>query len=310
MTSTLQARDLLMDRAKGALTGLAVGDAMGLPGDRWPHARLRSTYGWIDQLLPARTGDRTRRAGHVSAGTLEAIAVAEALRDGGGRASEERITDRMDALGDRPRRPVHVARFAPLGIVHTSLDLDALIGDIVICAAPHHLSNAAVAAAALVAGVVTSALDAPIGATGAVFLPAHLEIGFRAAEIGLGHGSPVAAPSVIQRSLLAREIAMNAESDASFLQHLYDVIGTTPAATEVVPAAVGLLVRGEGVPFRVATLAANLGGACTAIGALATAMAGAINGLSVLPPDPVATVRTVNGIGPCELARELAELRH
>ncbi|TDE91463.1 hypothetical protein EXU48_14975 [Occultella glacieicola] len=310
MTSTLQARDLLMDRARGALTGLAVGDAMGLPGDRWPHSRLRTHYGWIDQLLPARTGDRTRRAGHVSAGTLEAIAVAEALRDGAGRATPEAVAERMDAAGDRPRRPVHISRFVPLGIVHTGLDLDALVEDILVTAGGHHLSNATVAAAALVTGVITSALDAPAGATGAVFIPAHLEIGFRAAEVGFTHGAPVAAPSVIQRSLLAREIAMNAESDASFLQHLYDVIGTTPAATEVVPAAVGLLVRGEGIPFRVATLAANLGGSSTAIGALATAMAGAINGRSVLPPDCVATVRSVNEIGPCELAQVLADLRH
>mgnify|MGYP005836767611 CR=1 FL=1 len=40
-------RDELLDRAKGSLYGLAIGDALGAPVEGWSVARIRETYGWI-----------------------------------------------------------------------------------------------------------------------------------------------------------------------------------------------------------------------------------------------------------------------
>ncbi len=296
-----QSTEHTLDRAAGALSGLALGDAMGRPARGWPQHRIRCHFGWISDL---------------------AAAPVPAPGDGpvGAMGSATRAAFQLAARWPQPlRRPVSARAARPDG---TSLTAHRLLPVGIACRDEHAIAAhivrlggtrataSALAGAALVAGTISSAVDAPDGSTDAVFLAAHLEMGIRAVEAIGGRGAQDVAPSVIERSLLAREIAVRAPDDQAFLTRLYDVVGVSKAAAESVPAAVGLLVRGEADPTRTSVLAANLGGETSRIGALATAMAGAVRGRAAMSASLRAHVEHVNEVCSVSLARQLLDQRH
>lgn len=289
-----------LDRAAGALCGLALGDAMGRPGRGWPQHRIRGHFGWIADLAAApvpRPGDGP--VGTVGGATRAAFDLAANWPQ----PRRPRRTDRPANL-DGTSLTAH--RLLPVGIA--CRDEEAIAARVVDLGGTRATCTA-LAGAALVAGMVSSALDAPQDATDPVFLAAHLEVGFRAAEAVGGRGAADVAPSVLERSLLAREIAVRAPDDHTFLSRLYDVVGVSKAVAESVPAAIGLLVRAEADPTRASVLAANLGGETSRIGALATAMAGAVRGRASLVKHWRAHVEHVNEVCSVTLAQRLLEQR-
>ena len=40
-------REILKDRIAGAIAGMVLGDALGVPGELWPREKVRGRYGWI-----------------------------------------------------------------------------------------------------------------------------------------------------------------------------------------------------------------------------------------------------------------------
>lgn len=296
-----QSTEHTLDRAAGALLGLALGDAMGRPGRGWPQQRIRGQLGWIADLSPARVprpGDGP--AGTMGPTTRAAFTLAAHWPQGP-----------RSRLRSRPARPdgtsLAAHRLLPVGIV--CRDAEGIAAQIVRLGGTRTTSSA-LAAATLVAGVISSAVDAPDGATDPVFLAAHVEMGFRAMEEIGGRGRADVAPSVIERSLLAREIALRAPDDEAFLTRLYDVVGVSKAAAESVPAAVGLLIRAEADPTHTSVLAANLGGETSRIGALATAMAGAVRGRAAVADQWRVHVENVNSVCSVSLAQQLLEQRN
>ncbi|MGH3727305.1 MAG: ADP-ribosylglycohydrolase family protein [Micromonosporaceae bacterium] len=335
---------LRLDRAQGCLVGVALGDAMGMPGELWPRAQVKAHFGWIDRFLPGPDGHFVVdgfAAGQVTDDTQQTLMLAEAILSAGGVVRADTVAQHLVAWADRvgategnflgpssaraiqklregadPRTTGRggatngaAMRIAPVGIVRSSSDLEALVDAVVEATVMSHDTNVAVAGASLVAGVISAALDAPGGPVDQDAIADRLQFGLRAAAVGLGRGEQVVAASVIERCMLAREIALSTGDDEAFLQRLYDVVGASVATPESVPAAVGLLVRGAADPYRVAVLAANLGGDTDTIGAIATGMAGAISGLSAIPADLATTLETVNGITLETMAGRLLEVR-
>lgn len=329
--------DRLLDRAAGALVGLALGDAMGMPGELWVPERIRQTWGWIDRLLPAPPGHQIVDgfvAGQVTDDTQQAYMLAATIRDAGGEVRAEDVArelvawaDRVGAsngnfLGPSSARAIDLLRsgadprstgtggdtngaamrIAPVGLVRRPDDLDALVDAVVEATVMSHDTGVAISGASLVAGVVSTAIE---GAD----LEEAIEAGLRAAASGRRRGEQTVAASVPARSRLAIELAHRPTSDAEFLAELYDLVGTWVTTTESVPAAVGLVVRAGGEPLRAAELAANLGGDTDTIGAMAGAMAGALSGQRGVPAEMIAVLREVNGIDPAGLAAELVALR-
>ena len=76
-----------LSRARGALAGLALGDALGMPTQAMSPTQIAETYGWVDSL---RDGDPSQPyapgmpAGHVTDDTEQALLVADLLVDGAG----------------------------------------------------------------------------------------------------------------------------------------------------------------------------------------------------------------------------------
>ena len=294
-----QSTEHTLDRAAGALCGLALGDAMGRPGRGWPQERIRGHFGWITDLAAApvpRPGDGP--VGTMGSATRAAFQLAARW--------PQQLLPRVGAPArpDGSSRTAH--RLLPVGIA--CRDEEAIAAHIVRLSGTR-ATLTALAGAALVAGMISSAVEAPEGSTDAVFLAAHLEMGMRAVETIGDRGTQDVAPSVIERSLLARELAVRAPDDHSFLSRLYDVVGVSQAAAEAVPAAVGLLVRAEADPTRTSVLAANLGGETSRIGALATAMAGAVRGRAAMCEAVRAHVEHVNEVCSVSLAARLLDQR-
>lgn len=306
-----------LDRATAALLGVALGDALGMPTEGLTRAEIRARHGVVTTLLSA--PERDMPAGHVTDDTEQTLMLAEAILDGGGQVRAEVVTRHLlawvDAAGEHaaavigpstaralellrggadPRTTAATGttngaamRIVPVGLRHPPGPalVDAVVES---CAMSHHTS-VAIAAAALVAGVVSAALD---GAD----LDAALEVGLAMATDGTTRGHPVDQPSVVDRAHEARRIALEAADDDAFLACLEAAVGTSVAAAESVPAAVGCLVRGGADPWRVAMLGANAGGDTDTIAAMAAAMAAALAGTDTLPADLVREVLAVNGL--------------
>ena len=330
MTST-------QERAAGVLAGLALGDAMGMPGELWVPERIREQWGWLSGFHPAPPGHEIVDgfvAGQVTDDTQQAFMLAETIRDAGGEVRAEDVArelvawaDRVGAsngnfLGPSSARAIDLLRtgadprstgaggdtngaamrIAPVGLVRRPGDMEALVDAVVEATVMSHDTGVAISGASLVAGVVSTAIE---GAD----LDEAIEAGLVAASLGRRRGQQTVAASVPARTRLAVELAGRGGSDADFLAELYDFVGAWVTTTESVPAAVGLLVRADGDPLRATELAANLGGDTDTIGAMAGAMAGALSGLAAIPADLLAVLREVNGIDPEALAGQLLPFR-
>ncbi|MCC6496763.1 MAG: ADP-ribosylglycohydrolase family protein, partial [Propionibacteriaceae bacterium] len=82
------------DKAAGALAGLALGDAMGMPGELWVPERIRATWGWLSGFHPAPAGHQIVdgfMAGQVTDDTQQAYMLAETIRDAGGEVRAEDV---------------------------------------------------------------------------------------------------------------------------------------------------------------------------------------------------------------------------
>ncbi|SEE88057.1 ADP-ribosylglycohydrolase family protein [Ruania alba] len=321
MVSITAAGAAVHDRTCGALLGLALGDSMGRAGRGWTQDQVRHQLGWVSGLLPGNSGGQ---AGTVGSGTRAVLQMASGWPHRGRTdpvAARDAPLDATDVLEDTVPSSAVLRRTAtravdassglaqravPIGIAfNETRSIAARVAEV---AGPGTTSTA-LAAAGLVGGLISSALDAPTGAEDPVFLAAHLEMGFRSAEATAGYGAEDAVPSVIESALLARDIAVRAPDDAVFLQRLYDVVGVSALCTEAVPAAVGILFRAGGHPARTCVLAANLGGETSRIGALATAMAGAVLGRDAIPAELSQQLEQVNHLRIADLAVQLVQLR-
>ena len=327
----------VVDRAAGCLAGLALGDAMGMPGELWVPQKIRHTFGWLSGFHPAPPGHEIVDgfvAGQVTDDTQQAFMLAATICEAGGELRAEDVARELVAWADRvnasagnflgpssakaiellragadPRSTGNggetngaAMRIAPVGIVRRPGDLYALVDAVVEATVMSHNTGVAVIVASLVAVVISAGVE---GAS----LEEAIEVGLRAADLGRQRGQQTVAAAVSARARLAIELAERPTSDREFLTELYDLVGAWVTTTESVPAALGLVVRTKADPLRATELAANLGGDTDTIGAMAGAMSGSISGVQGVPAEMLAQLREVNGLDPEGLAAELVELR-
>src|SRR5699024_7304055 len=87
MTASTVTDAQLLTHAEGCLLGVALGDAMGMPGELWPRDRVRAHFTWIEEFLPGPDGHFVVDgfvAGQVTDDTQQTYMLAEAIIDGGG----------------------------------------------------------------------------------------------------------------------------------------------------------------------------------------------------------------------------------
>jgi ADP-ribosylglycohydrolase len=325
------------DRALGALTGLAVGDALGMPTQSMSRAAIAAAYGPVTGLLTAVAEQPiapSMPAGSITDDTEQAILLARLLIDGDGTVEPHVFAEALlgweadmvrrgsaDLLGPSTKLalsrlqdgvPAEEAgrtgttngaamRVAPVGIATPSGNLHTLVDAVAATARVTHNTSLGIAAAAAVAAAVSAGVD---GAS----LPEALDAAERAAVVGgeRGHWAPggeIAARVHWARGWV-RGMAHDAVADA-----VARVIGTSVASQESVVAAFALAEAMGDDPPAALRLAAGLGGDTDTVAAICGAMLGAVHGVGAFRPDVVDTVLTVNSLELGPLVDGLLALR-
>lgn len=310
------------DRALGALVGGALGDALGMPTQTLSPAQIHTAYGSVTDFV-APTAEHPVScglcAGAVTDDTEQTLLLGETLLASGSTFDDSRWVEALvrweddvrargsyDLLGPSTKRAIDAVRagtpaaeagrfgdtngaamrIAPVGILMAGAPLGALIEKVVETCRATHNTSLAIAAASAVAAAVAS------GVSGGTWQTA-IETAQGAARQARGHGHWVAGADIAGRIGWAVSLAAKHDRETA-RQQIIDLIGTSVASQESVPAAFGVLALAEGDAWQAAVLAANLGGDTDTIGAIAAAMAGACSGYSKLPTDKVAALKGVD----------------
>lgn len=332
----------LYDKVLGSLYGVALGDAMGMPGELWPRARVLAHFGKIDRFLPGPDGHFVVDgfvAGQVTDDTQQAIMLAEAIVAEDGDVIPETVAkhlvawaDRIGAsegnfLGPSSARAIDklrnggslwetgltgetngaAMRIAPVGLVSRLDELEDLVDRVEASAAMSHRTDVAISGASAIAAAIAAAVEADPADPAAI--DAVVAASLAGARAGAMRGVRVVAPSIARRIELAVSVVRAATDDDAALAELYDVVGASVATTDTVPAAIGLFVLAGGDPYRSALLAANLGGDTDTIGAVVGGITGAFTGITGIPQSLRAHLDAVNDLPFESLATALAEFR-
>jgi len=326
-----------VDRARGALHGLAIGDALGMPTQLMSREEVAACFGVLDGFREAPAHHPIAAglpAGSITDDTEQALLLADALLVNGGHLDSEDLVRRLVAWAERarergsldllgPSSSAAVAaavagapldetgrfgatngaamRIAPVGLIMSTDDLDALVDLVVEASRVTHHSGVAIAGAAAVAAAVS-------GGIGGASVAQATTLGIRAAELGQRRGDWVAGAVVARRIAWAIGLVDPDDHDRS-VRDIVELIGTSLATQESVPAAFAVLALHPDDPWQACLTAASLGGDSDTIAAMAGAIAGSCHGMDGWPADAVRTVLETNKLDLDLIAEKLLALR-
>jgi ADP-ribosylglycohydrolase len=327
----------IVDRARGALYGLAIGDALGMPTQLMSHQEVAACFGVLDGFQEAPAGHPIASglpAGSVTDDTEQALLLADAVLVGAGHIESDDLARRLLAWAERARErgsldllgpsssaavaalmaggPVDEAgrsgatngaamRITPVGLIISSGDLDALVDLVVEASRVTHHTGVAIAGAAAVAAAVSGGIDG-------VSVSEATTLGIRAADLGQRRGVWVAGAAVARRIAWAVGL-VDADDHERSVRDVVELVGTSLATQESVPAAFAVLALHPEDPWQACLTAASLGGDSDTIAAMTGAIAGACHGMDGWPADAVRTVREINQLDLETYAEKLLALR-
>lgn len=331
-------------RARGALYGLAIGDALGMPTQMLSRRAIVERWGgFLTGFEPAPPDHPIAAglpAGAVTDDTEQAVLVGRLLVKGHGVIAPRQLAGALvdwerdmaargslDLLGPSTKRaiaavlsgvPVEQAgasgdtngaamRIAPVGI---AVPLDPAAAN---RSSLSTLVDWVVAASYVthntgiaLAGAAAVAAAVSAGIAGASVADATA-IATAAARLAAGRGHWVAGADVAARIEWAVGLVAGRDrAEAAGL--IYTLVGTGLATQESVPAAFAVLAAMPDDPWQACLLAASLGGDCDTIAAMAGAVAGACHGLGAFPAGARAVI-DAQGLGLTALADDLCTLR-
>jgi len=330
--------DPRFSRAYGALAGLALGDALGMPTQAMSPQQIQTVYGQVTGLVD---GDKSQpyapgmAAGSVTDDTEQALLIASLLLKGHGSglnldasefshallAWEDSMIERgsLDLLGpstkaalERVRageNPLCVGgegttngaamRVTPIGIAASTSDRQLFADAVWSSCQVTHATRQGFQSAALVAAAVSLGIDA--GAADVTDLLWEA-VAFVRSLPERGAWSP--EPDVVAATHRALKLAAQPSSS---LEWLAEQIGTAVASAQAIPMAFALLARDPSP--RALLQAANLGGDTDTIGAIAGAILGASLGVEVFDAYGLAQVEQVSQLDLPSVATDLLALR-
>ena len=337
--------DPRFSRAYGALAGLALGDALGMPTQSMSPEQIRAVYGRITGLVD---GDASQPyapgmpAGSVTDDTEQALLIASLLIRGRGSSSgrvalnavefahallawEDSMIERgsLDLLGPSTKAALERVRAGedPLtvggeGTTNGAAMRVTPIGIAVSTEDPEAFAEAVWSSCRVThatrqgfqsAALVAAAVSMGIDAarSPSLDLRSLLRKALTYVESLPERGAWTPDPDVIAATRRAMQLAVNPTS--SSLECLVEQVGTSVASAHAIPMAFALLARDPSP--RALLDAANIGGDTDTIGAIAGAILGAVLGVEVLPADSLSMIEEVSHLGLSSVAGDLLALR-
>lgn len=310
------------DRILGALYGQALGDAMGMPSELWPRRRVKAHFGWIDRFLPGPAENNAAcyfNQAEFTDDTSMALCLADALIECEGQINPDVIgrhilqwatdfdafnknvlgpTSKIALNAIRDGKPVSELenngvtngasmRASPLGCLLPATRLEHFVGEVALASSPTHKSDLAIAGAVVVSWAISRAID---GASWTHIVDALPGIARYAQEARVTTFSA----SLAARIELALKTVREANGIESASEQVYQLVGAGTSTLESVPAAIAMVELAGTDPNRCAILCANLGGDTDTIGAMATAICGALQGVQAIDSALKAELDKVN----------------
>jgi ADP-ribosylglycohydrolase len=326
------------DRAAGALYGLAVGDALGMPTESLPRGEIVARYGPLLEEFQPGAPDQPLApglpAGTVTDDTEQALLLAHLIISGKGEIDEEdfarqllaweedmRARGSLSLLGPSTKWALSALlagtpltetgrsgttngaamRITPVGLATPAGDLDLLLRRVVTASRVTHNTGVALAGAAAVAAAVSA------GVAGAS-VPEAVGAAVTAARRAAGLGRWVAAADVAARITWATGLTAGRPA-GEVLDQVDTLVGTSLATQESVPAAFAMLAAAPDDPWLAVRMAASAGGDTDTVAAITGAVGGACHGVSAFPEQARATVSSVNGLELDQVAAALLAVR-
>ena len=337
--------DPRLSRAYGALAGLALGDALGMPTQAMSPEQIRAVYGRITGLVD---GDASQPyapgmpAGSVTDDTEQALLVASLLIRGRGSSSgrvalnavefahallawEDSMIERgsLDLLGPSTKAALERVRAGedPLtvggeGTTNGAAMRVTPIGIAVSTEDPEVFADSVWSTCQLTHATHQGFQSAALVAAAVSFgidwdtpspsdMTALLWKALTYVDSLPERGAWTPDPDVVAATRRAMQLVANPAS--SSLECLIEQVGTSVASAHAIPMAFALLARDPSP--RALLDAANIGGDTDTIGAIAGAILGAALGEQVLPADSLSMIEEVSHLNLPSVALELLELR-
>ena len=327
----------MKNRIAGAVYGQAIGDALGMPSELWPRERVKNFFGKITDFLDGPAENNAAcyfRKGEFTDDTSMALAVADAVIERKGDIDPVLIGQnilswayRIDAfnkniLGPTSKvalnaikegRPVSelpnngmtngaAMRIAPVASMLSTRCVDTFIEDVFQLSSATHKSDVALAGAVAVAWSVSRAID---GAGWEEIKSELSEITEKAQKRNITTFSA----SMARRIELGFELVNDSSDEEEASEKVYHILGAGTGTIESVPAALAMVELAKADPNRCALLCANLGGDTDTIGAMATAICGAISGVEAFKPYYLTTINECNDMNLDRYVDQLQQLR-
>ncbi|MFK0570255.1 ADP-ribosylglycohydrolase family protein [Endozoicomonas sp.] len=327
----------IKSRIAGAVYGQAIGDALGMPSELWPRERVKSFFGEITDFLDGPAENNAAcyfKKGEFTDDTSMALAVADAVIERKGDIDPVLIGQnilawayRIDAFNKNILGPTSkvalnaikegipvselpnngmtngaAMRIAPVASMLSTACVDHFIEDVFQLSSATHKSDVALAGAVAVAWSVARAIDGISWEAIKAELP---EIAEKAQKRNITTFSA----SMARRIELGFDLVKNSNGDEDASEKVYHILGTGTGVIESVPAALAMVELAETDPNRCALLCANLGGDTDTIGAMATAICGAIRGVEAFKPYYMDTINERNDLNLDRYVDLLEQLR-
>lgn len=314
----------MKNKILGTLYAMAIGDAIGMPPELWSRKRIKEKYGLITDFLDGDLENEISyqyKKGNFTDDTAQALVILDSLIDTGFIPHSNSIANhilawavREDAfekniLGPTSKSTLELfrqnkdatkfsdtatsngaaMRIAPIGCLFHPDDKIKLCNYVRDVSKITHSSDITIAGACMIAMAVSSVLEYSDRMQ-------MIEDVISIEEYAMSLGADTVCASLKKRILYGVSLAIKyADDEEKFLSELYDMFGATVNTIDSVPSAIAIAYFAFDVK-KCALMCANLGGDTDTIGAMATAICGAISGVSSIDNNDINLINTANNV--------------
>ena len=308
----------------GAIYGMALGDAMGMPSELWGREKVRKYFGKIEGLLDGPSENSVAcnyKKGQFTDDTGQALVIIDSLNDTNFKPNSKDIATKLlkwaekenafennilgptskialanfrdginsKAVTDKALSNGSAMRIAPIGCLFNSHNKEKLADFVYSVSEVTHTSDITIAGAAMIAVAVSSAIE------NNDFDIVIKDI-FEMEPIARRLGAETYSPSLTERIKIGIHLANEYKNNEDlFLEKLYDIVGAGVNISESVPSAISIAYYAQD-PNKCALLCANLAGDTDTIGAMATAICGAFKGIDYIKEEYIESLNKANDV--------------